>query len=634
MFKKSIIYLLLFSFLNLAAGCYYEEQIAKEKIEENQKITEVILPSGKSIKFDGFGGKLRYLNSIIKGKGIDSRDLKITPNDVSEFRTRLYPADILQLSGKKISEVTWMNRKQYVFDEDCGTYQDSGGIITGKVDNLGDVSLFVKDLTGIYISKPDTASIERIKRDSTIRIKQVLYKNRVARTFNDDGGRYVPDDYFIEGVGVDGKPVFINIEDILYARVEKTDEGLTTLAVLGGCLGAAAVAVAITLATKESCPFVYSFDGDKYIFDAEPLGGATSIGLKRSEFSRLEHLKNIDGKYRLRIVNEVEETQYVDEMSLYVVDHPMGTEAVMNNDGIVYLTHTVESPFAATDENGMDLSEFLIKEDGIQWQTKMPVRESDKSGYTRNQLNFSFLRPREGDSLNLVMNAGTSLWGSNMIKEMLKLYGSEIGEWYDKIDQKKSEYYQMMSFLQGEELYELKVYVEEDSGWTEKTIIQGGGPFMTERRIIPIDISHVKGDTINIRVNPPGGFWSLDYLASVSGELIQAAGSEIKPSFAIDYKGADISEIIGKDDESYYEMPETGNSFDIECNAPEPRPDMIRTVFLKSSGYYKIHLPKDNPADYAKLYEIGMVPGSIVNWSYDKYIEWWKSSGAAAVSKQ
>ncbi len=624
MFKKLICCLLLLSFLNLAAGCYTEEEISKEELGKEEKITEVVLPSAEIVKFDDDGGRLLILESRIKGKGVDSLPLQITAKNVDEFRTRLYPADTSQLAGKKIIYVIWKNRKEYNFDNEGGKYESSRGIITGNVSHVGNVGLFVKDLTGIYLSKADTVSPEKFKKDSTIRVKQVVYLTRDVRTFNDDGGRYVPEGYYIVGISQDGKSQAINIEDILDVKVKRSDAGLTTLAVLGGCLGVAAIVFAIALATKESCPFVYSYDGEKFIFDAEPLGGATSIGLKRSEYSRLEYLKNINGKYLLRIVNEVDETQYIDEMGLYTVDHPTGTEAVMNNDGKVYLTETAENPIAATDGDGNDISGFLLKEDGAAWQTKMPVRSGDKPDYTQSHLNFSFLRPAEGDSLYLAINAGTSLWGSNMIKEMLKLYGSEVDEWYSKVDQKNMEYYQMMSFLQNEELYELKVYVEEESGWTQKTIIQGGGPFVTERRIIPIDISSVKGDTIKLQVNPPCGFWSFDYLASVSGKLHRGNGTDIGLTSAVDYKGSDISGIINKDDESYYEMPETGNYFDMEFAASVPAPGMVRTVFLKSSGYYKIHLPKDNPADYAKLYEIGMVPGSIVNWSYDKYIEWWK----------
>ena len=69
-------------------------------------------------------------------------------------------------------------------------------------------------------------------------------------------------------------------------------------------------------AGPQSCPFVYSYDGENYIFDAEPLGGAISEGLKKTDYSRLEHLKGVEGKYHLFLRNELEETQYTDAIKL------------------------------------------------------------------------------------------------------------------------------------------------------------------------------------------------------------------------------------------------------------------------------------------------------------------------------
>ncbi len=69
---------------------------------------------------------------------------------------------------------------------------------------------------------------------------------------------------------------------------------------------------------EESCPFVYSFDGEEYVLDSEPCGVAVSEGLKRPDWVELSSLKEVDGKSRVLLTNELGETQYTDELNRLV----------------------------------------------------------------------------------------------------------------------------------------------------------------------------------------------------------------------------------------------------------------------------------------------------------------------------
>ncbi|MBK8552290.1 MAG: hypothetical protein IPL53_14985 [Ignavibacteria bacterium] len=131
------------------------------------------------------------------------------------------------------------------------------------------------------------------------------------------------------------KSAFIPVKDIKALIIEKDEinPGLTVLATLGIIAGLAVLIGAIVAATKESCPFVYSFDGKKFTFDAEPYGGAIAEGLQKTDYSRLEHLKPVDGKYKLYMRNEADETQHTDEMKLLLVEHPMNTEVAPDISG-------------------------------------------------------------------------------------------------------------------------------------------------------------------------------------------------------------------------------------------------------------------------------------------------------------
>ena len=84
---------------------------------------------------------------------------------------------------------------------------------------------------------------------------------------------------------VNRKPYQIALDQVERFWIEHREKStLRTVGLVAGIVaGAIAVAAVVVAATKESCPFVYSWNGEKYIFDAEPYGGAISRGLERDD---------------------------------------------------------------------------------------------------------------------------------------------------------------------------------------------------------------------------------------------------------------------------------------------------------------------------------------------------------------
>jgi Tfp pilus assembly protein PilF len=86
-----------------------------------------------------------------------------------------------------------------------------------------------------------------------------------------------------------------------------------------------------------SCPYLYTWTGDRFEFVTDFLGGG-EMGYQLApgvfntpdpeEFVRIrgDQLKPRDGRYELRVTNELEETLFIDHLSLMAVDHPAGTD--------------------------------------------------------------------------------------------------------------------------------------------------------------------------------------------------------------------------------------------------------------------------------------------------------------------
>jgi hypothetical protein len=438
----------------------------------------------------------------------------------------------------------------------------------------------------------------------------------------------------ITGQTSTGIPVSVPVDDILYARVRRVNAGMTVIRVVGGVVLVVAVAAAIVAATKQSCPFVYSYDGKSYRFDAEPLGGATTAALARTDYSRLESLRSDSGSYRLLVQNEVEETQYIDAMSLCVVDHDAGLMPVATDSKIFRCVRSPLPPTAAVDEKGNNLLAFVTSSDGVAWQSHLERLSEKPLTGTRHSLTFTFPKPRDAKRAQLVVHAGTSLWGSNVIRLLYELKGNKVDQWFEEVDRKGPELYRTLEFLDREELYTLRLHIQRNHEWVQRGSIVGGGPFLYETQLIPVSVAGIAGDSLTLRVHPPVGFWSFDYLGIEYDSDREVQGVEIPVRRAMDQSGQDIAGLLENVDCRYYEMPTTANSARLEFDVPPERPGMARTVFLKTTGFYRLHLAKDGPEDLATIDWLGQRPGAVVEFSTKKFAEWYTPLRIATRGRQ
>lgn len=415
----------------------------------------------------------------------------------------------------------------------------------------------------------------------------------------------------------------IELSEVKEVTIEKseTNVGLTILATLGIIAAFIVILAIIAFATKESCPFIYSFDGNKYVFDAEPYGGAVTEGLKKTDYSKLEYLKPVNGKYKLLVRNEADETQHTDEMKLLVIDHALNTEVTPDINGSMTVYEKIHTPISVTDENGNDVTSFLTLKDNLQWQSNLPSDSLSLGENLRHKLIFKFPRPKDAKTVKLFVNGGTAMWGGYMIKSMLELRGNKVDDWYENIDNKGTEYLKLYQFMEREELYTLKINVFKDDNWIEKGYINGGGPFLFEDRVIELNIENIPGDTLTIGLNPPLGFWKIDRVGVIYSEFPKPEINELSVSYAEDQDGNDLVKSLSSSDGNYYDMPELDNCANIYFDALPQKKDTKRTLYLKTNGYYDIHLKKDKPEQTELIEKIMNTPGLIVKYAMAEYLK-------------
>lgn len=125
---------------------------------------------------------------------------------------------------------------------------------------------------------------------------------------------------------------------------------------------------------KGSCPFLYTWDGEKFAFYTDCLWAAP-IGLQLAEgvlappreweYLKIDgdRLKARDGEYVLKLTEELWEIGYFDSVRLLAIDHPADVD-IYSNEKVgppsisQFKVHTVQNPktpIAAVDQKGRDV---------------------------------------------------------------------------------------------------------------------------------------------------------------------------------------------------------------------------------------------------------------------------------------
>jgi predicted small lipoprotein YifL len=404
-----------------------------------------------------------------------------------------------------------------------------------------------------------------------------------------------------------------------WVQRQELDKARTIGLVAAVVIGTIAVVALVIAKTKNSCPFVYSWDGTQYVFDAEPYGGAITRGLQKDDFTQLEKLREQDGLYRLRLTNEVDETQFTNLTELWVVDHPAGTRVVPDVRGNLHTLAAPHSLLSARDASGRDLLPWLRATDRLIWE---PPAVPNAEGKLEDDIIMTFPKPPGVTQAKLIANVATGLWGSYMIKRMVELRGRDVGAWYTLMDQSQSARDDLFAWEVREQLYALKIYVEEPTGWEARGVLPGVGPFISKDRILPLDVSRVRGDQLRIRIHPPAGFWALNSFAVDYSADRPVHVQTLQPQTARGFEGKDVREDLAGTDDRYLAMPNVGDTADLTFSAPSHPAGTDRTIFLHSRGYYRLHLVATGEPDTKTLHEIENVPGAAARFAADHFAQW------------
>jgi hypothetical protein len=413
--------------------------------------------------------------------------------------------------------------------------------------------------------------------------------------------------------------VTIPLAEVQSVAVRRISAGKTVLLV--GGLGLTAILVAAAAQGEDpppppptssdppigvSCPLVYSWNGTTWRLDSGTFGGAIAPALARTDVDNLMYAAAQDGMLRLRVANELNETDYLDRLSLLVVDHPIEYTVAPDADGHIHTLGTLIAPGSARDFRGGDALERVSRVDGWGWESNPSGRDTASSGDIRDGLELVFPRPRTGTA-RLVVDGHNTPWAAYLMQELVAAHGRETQAWYDSLGSIPA-LAERFGALMADEAF-LRVSIRVNGRWERQGYIREAGPEISKRQVFSLDVSQVEGDSIRIRLESAPSLWLIDGVALDSSPAAPFTVREVYAESALDHSGKDVRRRLGSLDRDYFTM-EQGDGAELQFRLPDPEPGGIRSYLVRSSGWYRIDGDESIPADSRLLSAVAQPRGA------------------------
>jgi hypothetical protein len=435
----------------------------------------------------------------------------------------------------------------------------------------------------------------------------------------------------------------IPLSDVEAVEVQRYDEGRTALLIVAA--GATAVAAGAAIAKgvsggssggssapppsspspggctgygcmSFSCPLVYSWDGTRWRLDSGTFGGAITRGLQRTDVDNLDYATPRDGELRLRVANELEETDYLDALAVLAVDADSGFTVAPDSRGGLHALGALVAPVTAREFRGGDALARVRDADGWSWESGPSGRDTARAADLRDGLVLAFVRPHGAARAHLVLDANSSTWSALLLGDFVRAHGAATQAWYDSLDASPALAQATGARLAREAF--LSAAVRTGATWTYQGTFWEAGPEVVKRQVLDLDLAGVTGDTVVVRLESAPSFWLVDRVAMDFSADRTLAVHELPLLEARDLAGRDVAPLLAAADDRYFVLAHRAAA-ELRLLVPPQPAGTSRSYLLRSTGWYRIDTPNVGAPDVAALDALARDPLAVSRASVARY---------------
>ena len=374
------------------------------------------------------------------------------------------------------------------------------------------------------------------------------------------------------------------LDKVQKIEVVEKDKQRTTgsyiIGAIGYTIGAIAVAAIIVAATKSSCPFVSAYTDNEFALQGEIYGGAIYPQLTRDDYMPLRMQPAANGTLQVKISNELQERQYTDFADLLIVTHDKNSKVLSDEKGNLYEIKQPQSPVKAwTTNNGDALAPLLQANDN-----RLLHFDDTLATEAGNYVITKFTKPVNVQKAKLVLSIKNSYWLDYLYGEMAKGFGSYYNTYIKK--QHKTPVEKLLKWTKDQKL-PLEISIKTKDGWQKVTDLTTIGPLATREVVVPIDLSAINNETVEIKLSSGFMFWEIDYAAIDYSADKNFEVERVSPSVATDEAGKNVLLLLQKRDGIYLEQPVPGNMVTLQYKCKPQAANTSRSYILNTRGYYE-----------------------------------------------
>lgn len=488
--------------------------------------------------------------------------------------------------------------------------------------------LFVLFLSGcIYYRSAEMTEVSRASLSTMVKYKpeviigrNIYSKPKVIRNFKLEDGiitgelgeyyeeiRYRGQDFFARNKfrsalrivhlstnkELNNGPFSIAISDVNAGQIYERAPGMTALATGGTTLVTAATGLTVALIIACNCPYVAVMNPDSTEnFQGSLFPGAMFTMLERSDKLVLSNLQpNALGTTEIKVYNELEEVQYIDNVELMGISHSYSDLGV-NELGELIAFNVGEIPKTAVAQNGVDVVRALSARDEVDYSFD-EVGTEEKL----NSVELTFNTQNLGDNAQLVIRGKQSKWLEQTAEHFFQQFGTYFPTWVDKMNTGNANKYTQNAVDQG---ISMNAYVKVNMEWQYIGSYQNVGTVAKRDVTLPIDLSRF-GDEVEIKLSCAHAFWDIDQVSLTSQWSTELDTQSFILKSAINEKNENVESTLASADKNYVTQAKKGTYTRLNFDVPQ---DFEGDLVLLAGGFYNHKRAYENEPNKKYLKEL------------------------------